>query len=150
MISDVVDGWICVGLISSDSRKHINEDAVKNVKLSDDEINSLRSDAYYNFKIVADDFLKPKNDWVQYPYTLYLTNDYVSSSVKNADEIEYSNRISLSLATDPIDIYQKKGSIGLGCGNCGDTFFSYGAVDEDRMGLYQSFSGFGSGSIWIR
>jgi len=138
MLYEKVDGWTCVALISSDNRLHLNANKVNDVKLSDDEINELRSDRiYYNIKAVATDFLKPKND-------------YVFSSTELSTKTEYSNLISLSEDGDAMDIMQKEGSIGFGCGNCGDTFFAYGAVDKNVNGLNQSFSGAGSGSIWIK
>lgn len=151
MLYEKIDGWTCVALVSSDNRLHLNSNKVEGVKLSDDEINELRSDSiYYNIKAVATDFLKPKNDWIDYPHTLYLTNKYVFSSIELSTKIKYSNLISLSEDSDAMDILQKEGSIGFGCGNCGDTFFAYGAVDENVNGLNQSFSGAGSGSIWIK
>lgn len=151
MLFNLVDGWMCVGIIG-DSREHLTSYGVPGVKLDDIEINQLRkrSTRYYNFKVTVTDFKKPKNDWIDYPYTLYLTKDYKFSSTQNANEIPNSNVISLSENEDPITIKQKLGSIGFGCGDCGDTFFAYGSVDENRTGLFQSFSGSGMGHIWIK
>lgn len=149
MLFSEIDGWTCVAIIKND-RLHINEDAVLGVKHSDEKINSMRSNEYYNLKVKAYDFEPPKNDWIDYPHVLYFTRDYQFSSILRAIDIKYSNRVSLSLDSDPIDIKQKAASIGFACGDCGDTFFSYGSIDENSGGLYQSFSGSGTGSVWVR
>lgn len=149
MLFRLVDKWMCVGIIN-DNRDHLTSYGIPGIKLDDIEINQLRSNDYYNFKVTVTDFAKPKNDWIDYPYTMYLTKDYKFSSVKPADEIPNSNIISLSEDDDPITISQKSGSIGFGCGDCGDTFFAYGSANENRNGLFQSFSGVGTGFIWIR
>ena len=149
MLFRLVDNWMCVGIIN-DNREHLTSYGIPGIKLDDIEINQLRSNDYYNFKVTVTDFAKPKNDWIDYPYTMYLTKDYKFSSVKPACEIPNSNVISLSENKDPITITQKSGSIGFGCGDCGDTFFAYGSADENRNGLFQSFSGVGTGFIWIR
>lgn len=153
MLYSVEDDWTCVVVISNKNRLHLNREAVPGVKLSDGEINSCRkarNSGYYNFKILAHDFDGVKNQWLDYPHTMYLTEDYQFNSTELAKNIEYSNRISLDGKTDPIDIFQKSVSLSFGCGDCGDTFFSYGSTDPNYNGLFQSFSGSGIGSIWIR
>lgn len=151
MLFKVEDGWTCVAIISSSNRLHLNSEAVTGIKLSDKEINSLRSESsYYNFKVLAHDFDGVKNQWLEYPHGMYLTKDYEFNAVEIASNIEYSNRISLDIESDPIDIFQKPVSLSFGCGDCGDTFFSYGSTDPNYNGLFQSFSGSGDGSIWIR
>lgn len=151
MLSSIRDGWTCVGIISDKNRLHINSESVENVKMSDIDINSQRNNNHrYNIKIEAHNFLDPTNAWLDYPHTLYFTNKYIFSSTKKAVDIMYSNVVSLDINTDPITIHQQANSLGFACGDCGDTFFAYGAVDANRNGLFQSFSGFGSGSVWIR
>jgi hypothetical protein len=149
MLYKVDNGWVCVGVINN-NREHLTSHSVPGIKLSDLEINELRSNDYYNLKVIVTDFVKPKNNWIVYPYVMYLTKDYKFSSVLNAIEIPHSNVISLSEDSDPITIHQKNASIGFGCGDCGDTFFAYGSTDKNRNGLYQSFSGSGSGFIYIK
>lgn len=156
MFCKVEDGWTCV-IVINDNRLHLNSDAIDGIKLSDHEINKSRRERNkktpkykYNLKVKAHDFLQPKNDWISYPHTLYFTNDYEFSSIKKAIDIPYSNLISLSENDDPIEIHQGRNSIGFGCGDCGDTFFAYASVDEQRNGLFQSFSGVGFGTVWIR
>ena len=149
MLFRLVDNWMCVGVINN-NREHLTEHGIPGIKLDDIEINQLRSNDYYNFKVTVTDFAKPKNNWINYPYTIYLTKDYKFSSVLPAIEIPYSNVISLSEDSDPITIHQKNASLGFGCGDCGDTFFAYGSTDKNRNGLYQSFSGSGTGFIYIK
>lgn len=153
MLFKVEDEWTCVAIISSSNRLHLNRDAVPGIKLSDNEINSCRracNTDYYNFKVLAHDFDGVKNQWLDYPHVMYLTKDYEFNAIEPASNIEYSNRISLDIESDPIDIFQKPVSLSFGCGDCGDTFFSYGSTDPNYNGLFQSFSGSGDGSIWIR
>ena len=150
MLYEEIDGWRCVVVVSSDSRLHLNQNAVDGVKISDDDINLMRSDVYYNFKVLANDFDGVKNQWLDYPHIQYLTNAYEFNSVERAVNILYSNLISLDLDSNPMAIHQKMGSISFGCGDCGDTFFSYGSSELIFNGLFQSFSGSGSGSIWVR
>ena len=52
MLYEEIDGWRCVVVVSSDSRLHLNQNAVDGVKISDDDINLMRSDVYYNFKVL--------------------------------------------------------------------------------------------------
>ena len=148
MLFKLVDNWMCVGIIN-DNREHLTKHGIPGKKLDDIEINQLRSNDYYNLKITVTDFGHPKNDWISYPYTMYLTKDYKFSSVKPAEDIPNSNLVSLSEDEEPIAIAQKPGSIGFGSGDCGDTFFAYGA-EANSNGLFQSFSGPGTGLLWIR
>ena len=142
--------WVKV-ITVNDNQEHLNEDAVDNIKLSDEIINILRTD-HFSYSIMAEveHYQRPYNDWLQYPFRTYIHNSMERfSSITPAIEIKNSNLVSTRTSADPCRIQQVGNStIGFGEMNCGDTFFGYGSTQSN--GFVQSFSGTGTGTVYVR
>jgi hypothetical protein len=143
-------GWIRVITVDWNRSEHLTANSIPDIKLHDYQINLLRSQLFeYNVLAEADAFKSPFNDWLRYPHTVYIHNTMTEfNSTALANTIPNSNAVSLKDSGRPIVIKQDDQSIGFGSGNLGDTFFSLGC--EDRKGFFQSFSGAGRGSVFVR
>lgn len=143
-------GWIRIVTVDWNSSEHLTTNSIPDAKLNDYQINLLRSlDFEYNVLAEADAFKAPFNDWLRYPHTMYIHNTMTEfSSTALAHTVPNSNVVSLKESTRPIAIKQDDRSVGFGSGNLGDTFFSFGC--EGRNGFFQSFSGAGRGSVFVR
>jgi hypothetical protein len=143
-------GWIRVITVDWNSNTHLTENSILDIKLSDYQINLLRTQSFeYNVLAEVDAFKSPFNEWLRYPHTMFIHNSMSEfSSTLPAISIVNSNLVNTKDSTPPYAIKQDALSIGFGSGNLGDTFFSLGC--ENRNGFFQSFSGAGRGSVFVR
>ena len=145
-----IGDWKRVVVVSDLNNYHLNADYVKNVKLSDEAINSLMTNDYeYNIWCTVDYWQPPFNPWQPWPNNLYIHNSIERfDSTTLAKNIPNSNLISTHLDRDPIRAdNQGDGSIGFGFAG-GDIFYGYGNLD--KSGFVQDFSGAGRGSVYVR
>lgn len=144
-------GWMKVVDVDWNSKEHINEDHVRNIKLSDHAINQLRS-YHYDSNVMAEiNCVKaPFNEWVEYPLRMYVHYSMDRfSSVEYVRDITNANLVSLHPSKNFVSTWQGENNHNIGFGSDhGDTFFAYG--DETRDGFVQSFSGAGKGAVFVR
>lgn len=142
--------WVKVVTVGN-NQAHMNEDAVDDVKVSDEIINILRTDTFtYSMMAEVEEYQRPYNEWLSYPFRMYVHNSMEHfSSITPAIEIKNSNLVSVDINMPPVNISQNYNTtIGFGDMTCGDTFFGYGG--KNMNGFTQSFSGSGSGSVYVR
>lgn len=143
-------GWIRVIEVDWDNNYHLNDEEVKDIKLSDVHINQLMTTHNeYNIMAKVDRFKWPFNEWLEYPFKMYVHNSMERfSSVTPAMDIKNSNLLSIDLNQPPVKTWQQPSeNIGFGI-DAGDTFLAYG--DRNRNGFIQSFSGTGKGAVYVR
>jgi len=143
-------GWIRVAEVDWDNNNHLNDQKVKDVKLSDAQINQLMTkNNEYNIMAKVDCFKWPFNEWLEFPFKMYVHNSIEKfSSITPAMDIKNSNLLSIDPNSSPIRVWQQPSeNIGFGI-DAGDTFLAYG--DHNRNGFVQSFSGTGKGALYVR
>jgi hypothetical protein len=143
-------GWIKVSTVDANNNHHLNHDNVTNVKVHDGVINLLRTDYEYNVMAKVNYFNLPFNEWLRYPHIMYVHSSMTEfHSTKTTAENPNSTFVSFDLNSPPMkNIRPNDINIGFGNGNVGDTLFSYGC--NGRNGFFQSFSGSGSGELYVR
>ena len=147
------EGWIRAVDISSENNLHINEQFVPGVKQSDEVIDALLTTNFeYSIMTVADTFGANANDrWLTYPRYMYVHSSIERfSSTTPSHDIENSCLLSLDSNTPPLNVMLDavRNTYAFGNGNIGDTFFGYGS--NIGNGFFQSFSGPGKGSVYVR
>lgn len=143
-------GWIRVVTVDWNNSDHLIANSIPDIKLCDYQINLLRTQSFeYNVLAEVDAFKSTFNEWLRYPHTMFIHNSMAEfNSTALAKNITNSNVVSLTETDRPMSIKQDEQSLGFGSGNLGDTFFSLGC--ENRNGFFQSFSGAGRGSVFVR
>lgn len=143
----VIGDWKRVAVVDWNNNDHLNSEAVKDVKLSDQDINELmvKGDIWCQ----VDAWRSPYNSWLPWPHDMFVHDIEFFSSVIPANKIKNASRLSYGTRDNPVECDMTFDNSTLGFGfAAGDTFWGYG--DWNKPGFTQHFSGAGRGAVYVR